>query len=28
VTMEEIVLTLKHYWIAVDSKPFELYTIA
>jgi hypothetical protein len=22
VTMEEIVLTLQHYWIAVDSKPF------
>ena len=28
VPMEEIVLTLKHYWIAVDYKPFALCAIA
>ena len=28
VTMEEIVFTLKHYWMSVDYKPFELYAIA
>jgi DDE superfamily endonuclease len=28
VTMEEIVFTVKHYWITVDYKPFELYAIA
>src|SRR6266478_926774 len=28
VTMEEIVFTLKHHWMTVDYKPFELYAIA
>jgi len=28
VTMEEIVFTLKHYWMTVDDEPFELYAIA
>jgi hypothetical protein len=28
VTMEEIVFTLKHYWMMVDYEPFELYAIA
>jgi hypothetical protein len=28
VTMEEIVFTLKHYWMIVDYEPFELYAIA
>ena len=28
VTMEEIVFTVKHYWITVDYEPFELYAIA
>ena len=28
VTMEEIVFTLKHYWMTVDYEPFELYAIA
>lgn len=28
VTMEEIVFTLKHYWMMVDYEPFELYVIA
>ena len=28
VTMEEIVFTLKHYWMTVDCEPFELYAIA
>jgi hypothetical protein len=28
VTMEEIVFTLKHYWMSVDYEPFELYAIA
>jgi hypothetical protein len=28
VTMEEIVFTVKHYWITVDDEPFELYVIA
>jgi hypothetical protein len=23
VTMEEMVFTLKHYWMTVDDKPFE-----
>ena len=27
VTMEEIVFTLKHYWMTVDYAPFELYAI-
>ena len=27
-TMEEIVFTLKHHWMTVDYKPFELYAIA
>src|SRR5688500_3224846 len=27
VTMEEIVFTLKHYWMTVDYEPFELYAI-
>jgi hypothetical protein len=28
VTMEEIVFTLKHYWMTVNYEPFELYAIA
>ncbi len=28
VTMEEIVFTVKHYWMTVDYEPFELYAIA
>jgi hypothetical protein len=28
VTMEEMVFTLKHYWMTVDYEPFELYAIA
>jgi hypothetical protein len=28
VTMEEIVFTLKHYWMTVDYEPFDLYAIA
>jgi len=28
VTMEEIVFTLKHYWMTVNYKAFELYAIA
>jgi hypothetical protein len=28
VTMEEIVVTVKHCWIMVDYGPFELYEIA
>jgi len=28
VTIEEIVFTLKHYWMTVDYEPFELYGIA
>ncbi len=28
VTMEEIVFTVKHYWITVDYEPCELYAIA
>ena len=28
VTMEEIVFTVKHYWMTVDDEPFELYAIA
>ena len=28
VPMEEIVFTVKHYWITVDCEPFELYAIA
>ena len=28
VTMEEIVFTLKHYWMTVHYEPFELYAIA
>jgi hypothetical protein len=28
VTMEEIVCTVKHYWMMVDYEPFELYAIA
>jgi hypothetical protein len=28
VTTEEIVFTLKHYWMTVDYEPFELYAIA
>ncbi len=28
VTMEEMVFTLKHHWMMVDHKPFELYAIA
>ena len=28
VTMEEIVFTLKHYWMTADYEPFELYAIA
>ncbi len=27
-TMEEIVFTLKHYWMTVHYEPFELYAIA
>ena len=28
VTMEEIVFTVKHYWMTVNYEPFELYAIA
>lgn len=28
VTIEEIVFTVKHYWMTVDYEPFELYAIA
>lgn len=28
VTMEEMVFTLKHYWMTVDYEPFDLYAIA
>jgi hypothetical protein len=28
VTMDEIVFTVKHYWMTVDYEPFELYAIA
>jgi hypothetical protein len=28
VSMEEIVFTLKHYWMLIDYEPFELHTIS